>query len=70
MLLTCRKVSEALYIGQANSLTCFQRCQNIAVQLKFFILVFWRYDENLKLLAKTPKQEKVLKSIIPKDPTK
>ena len=32
IILTCRKVTEALYIGQAITLTCFQRCQVIAVR--------------------------------------
>ena len=40
ILLTCRKMSEALYIGQAITPTCFRRCQEIAVRLKFFIFCF------------------------------
>ena len=35
MLLTDRKAPEALYIGQAITPTCFRRCQDIAVRLKF-----------------------------------
>ena len=33
MLLTCRKPSVALYIGQAITPTCFRKCQNIVVRL-------------------------------------
>ena len=32
-----RKATETLYIGQAITPTCFQKFQNIVVQLKFFI---------------------------------
>ena len=47
-----------LYIWQEITPTCFERRQDIAVRLKFFILVLSKYDRNLELLAKTAKQRK------------
>ena len=46
ILLTRRKVAEALYMEQAITPTCFQRCQNIPVRLQFLfgLLVLGRYD--------------------------
>ena len=52
--MTCRKVTEVLI----HTLTCFYICQDIAVCLK-----------NLKLLAKTTKQEKKLLNVFSKDTT-
>ena len=40
ILLTPRKATEALYIRQEIMPTCFRRCQDIAVRLKFFILFY------------------------------
>ena len=49
ILLTRRKATETLYIGQAVTPTCFRRCQDIAVRLKFFILVFQFYKDMTQI---------------------
>ena len=43
IFLTCRKASETLYIEQAITPTCFRRCQDIAVRLKFFYFLFFSF---------------------------
>ena len=40
ILLTRMKATETLYIGQAITLACFRRCQDIAVRLKCFYFIF------------------------------
>ena len=52
-------VSPALLAGkgQATITTCFQRFQDIVVQLKFIFFSFMKYDSKLKLLAKITKKQ-------------
>ena len=49
ILLTHWKAMEAPYIGRAITLTCFRRCQDIAVLLKFVILVFQIYRDMTEI---------------------
>ena len=61
MLLSPRKASEALYLEQTISPTCFQRCQDVVVRLKLFCFNFFSFFKGIRLKFRTACQDRQAK---------